>query len=57
LPYGNFKEIREHVREAVIKLGSTRGGLMLTAGVYPDVPLDNIEALCQAMEEYSIYYS
>ena len=57
LPYGNFKEIRAHVREAVIKLGSKRGGLMLIAGVYPDVPLDNIEALCQATEEYSIYYS
>lgn len=57
LPYGNFKEIGDHVREAVIKLGSKRGGLMLTAGVYPDVPLGNIEALCQATEEYSIYYS
>jgi len=57
LPYGNFKEIKAHVREAVIKLGSKRGGLMLIAGVYPDVPLGNIEALCQAMEEYSVYYS
>lgn len=57
LPYGNFKEIKDHVREAVMKLGSKRGGLMLIAGVYPDVPLGNIEALCQAMKEYSIYYS
>jgi len=57
LPYGSFKDIKDHVKEAVMKLGSKRGGLMLTAGVYPDVPLGNIEALCQAMEEYSIYYS
>ena len=57
LPYGNFKDIREHVKEAIIKLGSKEGGLMLIAGVYPDVPLGNIETLCQAMEEYSIYYS
>jgi len=57
LPYGNFKEIRDHVREAVMKLGSKKGGLVLTAGIYPDVPLGNIEALCQAMEEYSVYYS
>ncbi len=57
LPHGNARDIRDHIKEAVVKLGSKKGGLILHAGVYPDVPLDNIKALCQAMEDYSTYYS
>lgn len=44
-------EIKEHVREAVAKLGSREGGLMLYAECEPDVPLENIEAICEAFEE------
>lgn len=57
LPRGSSKDIKEHVREAITKLGSKKGGLILTAGIYPDVPLENIEMLCQAMERYAGYYS
>ncbi|MCD6318868.1 hypothetical protein J7M02_07370, partial [Candidatus Aerophobetes bacterium] len=57
LPYGSFKDIKDHVREVIMKLGSKKGGLSLIAGIYPDVPLDNIEVLCQIIEKYSTYYS
>ncbi len=52
LPRGTPAEIERHIVEAIHKLGSRRGGLMLTAGVYPDVPLRNIEALCLALERH-----
>ena len=56
LPFGTPEDIRSHIRRAIIKLGSRRGGLMFTAGVYPDVPLRNIEALCSALEDYMEYH-
>jgi uroporphyrinogen decarboxylase len=52
LPFGTPRDIESHVKEVVVKLGSKQGGLMLTAGLYPDVPLANIDALCRAMEKY-----
>lgn len=54
LPFGSLRDIREHVREAIEKLGSPAGGLMLYGECEPDVPLENIEALCSAMEELVI---
>ncbi len=57
LPFGTPRDVEEHIREIVLELGSRKGGLGLIAGVYPDVPLQNIEALCQAMEKYMCYYS
>lgn len=51
LPLGSPGDIREHVREAIEKLGSAAGGLMLYGECEPDVPLENIEALCTAMED------
>jgi hypothetical protein len=56
-PFCTPKDIDEHVREAVVKLGSKEGGLMLVAECEPDVPLENIEAICQALEKYMFYYS
>lgn len=52
LPFGSPAEVEEHVKRIVDILGSGRGGLMLTAGIYPDVPLENVEALCSAVERY-----
>ena len=57
LPFGTPKDIENHIKEVVIKLGSKEGGLMLEADIYPDVPLENIEALCKSMEKYQRYYS
>lgn len=57
LPFGSQQDVRNHIKEIVLKLGSKKGGLWIIAGCYPDAPLTNIEALCQAMEEYQCYYS
>jgi len=56
LPFGTPAEVRAHIAEIVTRLGSPQGGLMLSADVYPDVPLANIEALLQAYEEYLDYW-
>lgn len=50
-PFATTKEIREHIKEAIEKLYSDKGGLMLYAECEPDVPLENIEAICSTLEE------
>ncbi len=50
-PFCSSEKIREDIGEAVSKLGSREGGLMLCAECEPDVPLENIEAICRAFEE------
>ncbi len=52
VPFGTRREIRELVREQVMKLGSPQGGLMLSAGIYPPTPPENVDALCEAYEEF-----
>ena len=54
---GTPKEIDSLIREEVMKLGSAKGGLMMIYGLYPGVPAENIKALMNAMEKYSLYYS
>lgn len=56
-PFCTPKDIDEHIKEATMKLGSIAGGLMLHAECGPDVPLENIEAICQSLEKYRLYYS
>lgn len=52
-PFATPSELRDQVARSVEALYDTRGGLMLSAGVWgDDVPLANIEALCAAMEEF-----
>lgn len=49
------EDIRRQVKEVVEKLGSPKGGLMVWGSTQGgDVPLQNIEALCKAMEEYCL---
>ncbi len=50
-PFATPEGVKEHISEAVAKLGSKEGGLMLSAECEPDVPLENVEAICQAFEE------
>lgn len=54
---GAPKQIDDLIREEVEKLGSKAGGLMMIYGLYPGVPLENIQALMDAMEKYATYYS
>jgi len=53
-PFWTPAEIETHVREAVEALGDPAGGLWLKAEIGDDVPLENVEAICQAMEKYSL---
>ncbi|MCK5851155.1 MAG: hypothetical protein KAH23_09590 [Kiritimatiellae bacterium] len=54
---GTPKEIDSLIREEVTKLGSKAGGLMMLYGLYPGVPIENVEALMNAMEKYATHYS
>ena len=54
-PFGTPKEVRSLVREEITRLGTREGGLMITYGLYPGVPLENVKALMDAMEEYAFY--
>ena len=56
VPFGAPKEIREHIREGVVKLGSPKGGLELICGIYPPTPPENIDAACSAFEELRTYW-
>jgi uroporphyrinogen decarboxylase len=56
MPFWNPDQVRAHIREAVLRLGSPRGGLMIASYPTPDVPLENIEAMAQAIEEFRTYW-
>ncbi len=56
LPFWSPDEVDAHVREAVETLGAPEGGLWLKAEIGDDVPLENVEAVCAALERYSTYY-
>ncbi len=56
-PFCKPEDLDAHIREAVEKLGSPEGGLWLLAECGPDVPLENIEAICVALEKYRAYFS
>jgi uroporphyrinogen decarboxylase len=51
-PFATPQEIRDHIRKAIDVLGADEGGLMLHAECAPDVPLENIETICNAFEEW-----
>ena len=51
-PFATPSRIRDHIREAIEVLGDDRGGLMIHAECEPDVPLENISAICDALEEW-----
>jgi len=51
-PFCSPADIDAHIGEAVEELALPEGGLWLHAECGPDVPLENIEAICQAFERY-----
>jgi len=55
--FGSPEKIDELIRSEVEKLGSPEGGLMMIYGLYPGVPLENIQAVMDAMERYAAFYS
>ncbi|HEX2951979.1 MAG TPA: uroporphyrinogen decarboxylase family protein, partial [Armatimonadota bacterium] len=56
LPFATPEQIDAHVLEAVEAMAMPEGGLWLRGECAPDVPLENIDALCTAMEKYRAYY-
>lgn len=52
LPFWTHEQIDEHIHEAVEKLTLPDGGLLLFAEFEPDVPIENMRAVCQALEKY-----
>ena len=55
--FGTPDEIDAHIRSAVTRLGSRQGGLMLTHGLHPGIPLENVKALMDAIEKYATLFS
>jgi len=56
VPFGTRAEIRDLIEEEVRKLGSPQGGLEMVAGIYPPTPAENVDALCDALEEFRTYW-
>jgi len=56
VPFGSPETIRSHIRGAVFKLGSEKGGLMMYSEIHADVPLENIDAVCTAFEDFMNHY-
>jgi uroporphyrinogen decarboxylase len=54
---GTPVQIDRLIYDEVTKLGKKEGGLTMIYGLYPDVPLENVRALMDAMERYAFYYS
>lgn len=54
---GTPQQIDNLIKEEVEKLGSPKGGLMMIYDLYPGVPIENIQALMDAMEKYATHYS
>jgi hypothetical protein len=52
VPFGTARRIDDHIRNYVETLRSPEGGLMLVCGIYPGTGLENIEAVCAAIDKY-----
>ncbi len=50
-PFATPTEIEAHIKGVFEELHMKEGGLMLYAECEPDVPLENIHAICSALEE------
>ena len=51
-PYFTPAQIDAHVLDAIEALGDPAGGLMLSAEIDDGVPLENVEAVCAALETH-----
>lgn len=54
--FGKPEKVEEHIFNCIKGLGSPKGGLSLKWGVYPETPVENIEAVIQAMGKYKNYW-
>ena len=56
-PFGTPVEIDALISEEVEKIGTPDDGLMMTYGLHPELPMENIKAVMDSMERYMGYYS
>jgi len=54
-PFATPSEVADHIMECVQELYLPSGGLALSAEIAEDVPLENIAAICGALEKARIY--
>ena len=54
LPFGSPIEIDKHIREIVERLNYPEGGLMIYVEIQRTCPLENIEAIFEALEKYCL---
>lgn len=55
--FGTPKEVDALIRTEIATLGSRKGGLMMTFGLYPGTPLPNVKALMDAFERYMPFHA
>ncbi len=53
MPFGTPKDVREHIRDVFVHLGSARGGVIACGEIGPDTPLDNIQAMYETFMNFS----
>jgi uroporphyrinogen-III decarboxylase len=51
MPFGTTEEMKQHVRDIYNFLEGGRGGVWVKMDVYPDTPLENIQAMAEVFEE------
>jgi len=56
-PYGTPADIDALIREEVEKIATPEGGLWMTYGLYPGVPLENVKAVMDAMTKYATFFA
>jgi hypothetical protein len=56
-PFATPGQLDAHVRSAVEALGAPEGGLWLKAEIDEGVPLENVEAICVALEKYRGHFT
>ena len=56
IPFGNKREIEELVEREVKTLGSSSGGLIISAEIRGPIPPENIDTLASALERYSTFW-
>ncbi|MCL2832813.1 MAG: hypothetical protein FWD78_06560 [Treponema sp.] len=54
--FGSEKDIDDHIKEAVIKLGDNEKGFGMFYQIYPETPVNNIYAVINAFRKYRNYY-
>lgn len=55
--FGTPAAVEQHVANLVRQLGSKEGGLKMGYGLYPGVPVENVLAVMDSMEQYATFYS